>query len=180
MPEQMPITASFVLTPEEIKTARSVFFEQPRGTKVNAWVAIVIGVIALTYAVSTGWIRVNRAAWDLRSLLLVLGFCALLYFFFRRQRSQREQQALLHDPALNRRIEVHFSPDGLVSKVDGLSEGSSQWSAYVRVRRNPKGFVFYQNAQVVSWVPSHAFASSAEADAVAALAKERVKDFSES
>lgn len=180
MPEQMPITASFVLTPEEIKTARSVFFEQPRSTKISAWVAIVIGVIALAYGVATGWIRVNRAAWDLRSFLLVLGFCALLYVFFRWQRSLRERQALANDPALNRRIEVQFSSDGLVSKVDGLSEGSSQWTAYVRVRRSPKGFVFYQNAQVVSWVPQHAFASSAEADAVAALAKERVTNYSES
>ncbi len=175
-----PITASFVLTPEEIKTFRSAYMEQPRSSRIMAIVLIAAAGILFAYGILSGWIRVDWAMWDLRSFVLITVFCVAMYFYFRWQRRETERRAITEDSTTNRRIELQFSPEGVSSRIEGLSQTVWPWSSFVRARRAAQGMLFYQGVRTCVWVPEHAFASKADAEAVAALAKPRIVHYSES
>ncbi len=179
MPDAMPITASFVLSEEEIKTVRAAFVERPRNSWITAIVLMVITAVLFTYSILSGRIRVDWETFNLPSLGLITVFCVALYFYFRWQRRETERKAIREDPATNRRIELQFSPDGVSSRIEGLSQTIFPWTGFIRVRRLAQGILFYQGRTTCVWVPEHAFASKGDAQAVAALAKERIANYSE-
>ncbi len=180
MPDTMPITAAFVLSEDEIKTVRSVFVERPHNSWINAIILIVVAGALFTYSILSGRIRVNWETFNFPSLGLITVFCVAMYFYFRWQRREAERKAIREDPATNRRIELQFSADGVSSRIEGLSQTAFPWTSFVRVRRLAQGILFYQARATCVWVPEHAFASKADAEAVAALAKERIANYSES
>ncbi len=180
MPEENPISASFVLTLEEVKAARSLYSKRPHSGQIIAVLVVLIGLSPIVYGVLTGRIAVDRESFSLTNSLLIVLAVGLFYFMFRAQARSGEQRTFLQDPASNKRVDLSFSSEGIRSRVEGLSETSFQWSGFVRVRRTAQGFLFYQGPRTILWVPEHAFASQADAEAVAALARERAVNYSES
>lgn len=180
MAEEAPIKASFVMTLEEVTTARAMLAERSIGVQVLFGVILVAAASPLVINTFSNGFQVSSIDWS--AGLFIVIFCVLvaMYVLVRVRSKAAMRRAVSQDPVFNRRLVMEFSSDRVVSEVEGLSQTSFNWKSFVRVRRGPKGFVFYQGPQICVWVPEHAFASKADADAVAALAKERVSNYSES
>ena len=177
MSEEAPITASFILTLDEVKKAQALSSSKPTLGQMVIALVFIVGLSPIVIGVLSHRIRVDTADWTLpKILVLVVGFVAL-YFFFRYQRNQAFRQAFAQNPAANKRLDYRFSEAMVLSTVDGVSETRSQWSAYVKVRRTKEGFLFLQSPQFGFWVPEHAFRSKQDADALAELARKLVPGF---
>jgi YcxB-like protein len=177
MSEEAPITASFILTLDEIKKAQALSSSKPGLRQMVIPLVFIVGLSPIVIGVLSHRIRVNTADWTpMKILVLVAGF-VILYFFFRYQRNEALKQAFAQNPAANKRLEYRFSPGMVIATVDGVSETQSQWSSYVEVRRTKDGFLFLQSPQFGFWIPHHAFNSKQDADAVAELARKLVPSF---
>ncbi len=179
MTEEASITASFVLTLDEVKAARSSYSARPRSTQIIVAAIFIAGLGLIVAGLLTGRLRVDIESFDAGTVLLFIGGALLIYALFRSQSGAALQRAFVQDPAGNRRVDLRFSQDGIVSKVEGLSETTFQWNGILRVRRTAQGFLFYKGPRTCLWVPEHAFASRADADKVAVLARARVSGYSE-
>ena len=179
MSENRPITASFILTLDEMRTIRSFYASPPKWAAIVSVLVFVLGLAAIAIGVMTGRIRNDPADWHPSRIILMVLFIAGIYLFFRYGQKQQLQKAFALDPASNKRIDLWFSHDAIVSKVDGVSEARIQWSSIKRVRRTSKGYLFYQNPWLIIWIPYHAFASQQDADGLGELARGLVPQFTE-
>jgi hypothetical protein len=66
-----------------------------------------------------------------------------------------------------------------IAIVCSLAHSEIRWEAFVKVIKTPKGLMFYPINDVFHWLPRHAFASDAEFEKAAELAKAKVRQFYE-
>jgi hypothetical protein len=80
------------------------------------------------------------------------------------------------DPNQNAEIEWRFSADN-IDIITPQSSTQAKWSAVFKVAQAPDGLFFYFMPQVNHWIPKHGFASEAEFDAAAELARKNCQNF---
>jgi hypothetical protein len=186
--EQTLITASFIVTPDEIKigqfTALSVQNIESKSSKIQA--VIIYGVLALSifFMFSLG-MKEGRfsfempAAADLVFFIPPVILTLVSWAVFRYVQNNSFKRNFSNLPVGNKRIEYVFSESSVFSKVKGVFEESHQWTSYVRVVRTPKGFLYYTQPQLCSWIPDHVFQSKEDIQAVVELARRLVPKFFE-
>ncbi len=148
--------------------------------QIIAVLIVIAGISPVIIGVLAGRIAVDVESFSPRNVILLVVGIGLIYFVLRSQSRSGEQRMFQQDPTSNKRLDLRFSEEGVTSRVEGLSETVFQWSGFVRVRRTAKGFLFYHGPYTFLWVPEHAFGSKTDADAVTALVKQRVINYSES
>ncbi len=172
MPEQTPITGSFIWTLEDAKTRQDVLTRMPVTTK-GKFTSYAVTVILLASAF--GFITV-RAGIHVRSFfgdpyLLLVIFLPLIVFYFVFRYSQRAnlKKGFLQSPDSNKRIDIVFTHEEIIIKAEGIYENRWQWGTIKEVQRNPKGFCFFLAEQAGIWIPIRAFQSEADLQALKEL-----------
>lgn len=184
MAEDQTIRLSYRLTVDELMMARSMHEKLTLKRKPGAalarksWIKALIclsGVAALSRLV-LDVIQGNpfsglHVLTVLLALLLV-GYFALPWIGRRSLRRHFEKR-----PDRNRIVRYAIDAHRVVSSVEGLSEGSSEWSSFAEVVRTPQGFLFYPNDMLFHWLPNHAFASPEDTDALADMARQHAPKY---
>jgi ABC-type nickel/cobalt efflux system permease component RcnA len=178
MPEEVPITASFVLTLDEIKKVQALFTPKLARMQVVVSIVFILGISPIVIGILSHRIRVDPAEWTLPKVAVFLVFFGALYAFFRYQRGEALKKAFTQNPAHDKHLEYRFSPGGVSSTMEGVKT-QWQWNAFMKVRRTRDGYLFLETEQVGFWIPNHAFRSQQDADALAELARKSVPRFME-
>ncbi len=172
MSEKTQITASFVFTFDELKTAVLL---QPFQLYLPG---ILIFIMSLSIPAVMALMNGYPVSIIISSLYYVVPFLVVVILFSLYSQKATSKKVFSQTPWANRHIEYNFSKDEIVERVEGISETKFPWTNIRRVKRTKKGFIFYRS-QSYFWVPEHAFQSREEANTAAEFAHQSVQNYSE-
>jgi hypothetical protein len=164
------ITASYRLTDDEfvaISRANARHSRLARNFFWGMWAAAIIALAIGAFALSTPGFRWFGA------FAAFLGGSLINGLLTARRLARKEFVA---SPNRNSLVEWRFDPDQLVVTT-GASSEKFEWRMVLRVVRTPDGLLIYINDQTFYWLPFHAFASEADKEAFAQLARSKVQNY---
>lgn len=164
------ITASFRWSVDELLTAQGVHLKNSTFGRKLRRTRVIVAPLGIAVGAA---ILVTKGFNPLGFFVIILAVLFLLFPLFARRMAIKHYASR---PDRDRMVSWEFSQDGIVSKTE-VSSAKLEWRMLARVLQTKKGFLFYQNEQVFEWVPTHAFRNPADADALADLARSRVKRF---
>jgi hypothetical protein len=110
---------------------------------------------------------------------LVFCIVGVYWFIFRRlERRWSIRRQFSKRPDQDIEIAWQFTSDE-IRLQSGLSQSQFSWECLVKVVRTPVGLLFYPNDQIFHWLPRTGFASDAEFERCAELAKSKIAKYYE-
>jgi len=101
-------------------------------------------------------------------VFMMLALSVVMPWLLRRQFKNRPDQ--------NMDLEWRISAERIETRsLQG--SGKIMWSAFAKVVHTPQGFLFYPVPQIFHWLPRHGFASGADFDRLAQLARQCALQF---
>jgi hypothetical protein len=189
MAENTSITASFVVTLDEIKTAhfaaisiQQIKAKSSRSAKIQSIIAYGILAACIIFMVFRGNFSFKMPTTLSEFIIFIppILFMAVLWATLKYNQKNSFNNFFDQLPAGNKHVEFTFSQNEIIQKMEGLFESKNQWGSYIKVARTQKGFLFFTSLQSYVWIPSHAFQSKEDADALADIARKLVPIFFES
>ena len=151
------ITASFKWTLDEYVEAQQIHAASRVRPRVQR---AFLGLMVFVFAVNLFFTLTKPlTAHSINETAVVSGVCAFLFgsILFNRQINEWSFQAAWKRLRWRERdVLYRFTPDALFSE-DEFSRASVQWKVFVKVTEAQRGFLFYSQANVIHWLPFHAF-----------------------
>lgn len=130
----------------------------------------IIGVVALLVGFVTWWLIDNVV---LLSILLFPALILLMFVPYNRWLLRRNIRKL---PNLNKKVAWQLDAAGINGQGEGFNFSQS-WASMYETMQAPAGLLIYPQKNVFYWLPREAFATPADFDAAAALAREHLPRF---
>jgi hypothetical protein len=187
MKQNIHITATFIWTLEDLIARKKALMARPGASsgKSSIFSWLTYGLLALAIV----WIiakllnkQIIPSFTTIQSYLPLIGMYLFLSialwgtFTFIQKRNLK--QSFLQSPDSNKLVLVTITRDEIVMKADGSSETRWNWKVLSEVRKTPKGFCFFQAPRTVFWIPTRAFQSAKDIEAVSELARSLTPKFS--
>lgn len=164
------ITASFRWTADELLTAQRVHLNYSRFGRKLRRARVIIAPLGIAIGAA---ILVTKGFNPLGFFVIIMSVLFLMFPLLARRMALKHYASR---PDRDRLVSWEFSQDGIVSKTE-ISSSKMEWRMLSRVLQTKRGFLLYRNEQVFEWVPAHAFRSPGDIDALAEMARARVKRF---
>jgi hypothetical protein len=170
------ITVRFRWTLAEVTEAARWHLRQKRSWRIRVGFCLVLAVLCAVLA----WRDYERFGTLENAWLSLAGmaYFLLLAAFLRWFVIWRMRRSFARGTGMNKEIEWRISESELHASTPHAASELS-WDAFNKAVLTPRGLLFYSQPLIFHWLPRHAFASEADFQAAAALARKGISVFQE-
>ena len=185
MTQEMPITAEFIWTFDEMKAMQEALIMTPVTPKSKplgfSWITCVLLPVAIILMIMGNSINFRFPTIDtikdnLPVIFIYMIPVLVLWAVFSYAQKNNLKKAFINGPDSNKRIHITLTPDEVVLTSQAL-ETRLEWTRFTEVRRTSKGFCFLQTPQTGLWIPIRAFKSHADVESVSEMARRLTPKF---